>query len=123
MFGILETLNLVPLYTIATLFGTCITLWVMQSTSHYQENASDPVWIRNTERGLFMLLALTLLWLFSFIWDKGWQPHPPVLVLVMLFDSLMVLRAITISLATQRRTASRKVILGVEQFERRRAGN
>lgn len=88
----LEGWNLSPVFFTITLGAAVLTVLVMQATSHYRINAADPVWHQNLYRFVLMAIACTFLWMFSFAWDKSWQPWPPLLILVMLYDVLLAAR-------------------------------
>lgn len=92
----LESINLAPIFFAAVLFAAVISVVVMQWTSKARINSGDPVWVQNVHRLLFIGIAVSFVWMFSFAWDKAWQPWPPFLVFVLLYDALMLLRAYVI---------------------------
>lgn len=104
----LETINLAPVFFGVVFYAAVITVYVMQVTSSHHVNARDPVWVQGIHRGLFLAMALTFVWMLSFVYDKAWQPWPPVFVLVILWCALFTLRAYVIH-----RTFPREKVAGL----------
>jgi cell division protein FtsW (lipid II flippase) len=98
----LEKLNLVPVFLVATMFASMISIYIMQVTSSHGVNSKEPLWVQNIHRAILMLIALTFVWMISFSFDRSWQPWPPMLILVILYDALMVVRAYLIHLKCAR---------------------
>lgn len=100
----LEICDLVPIHFVLAMFGCMLTLYVMQITSHYQEDRRDPLWTQVAHRLGLVLLALTFLWQFLYVYDKGWQPWPPALAMDAVIIFVLLVRAIAVNLAQKRKT-------------------
>lgn len=99
---VLEGHDLSTLHTILTLLGFGLTLYVMQLTSHENEDISDPPWLRWGRRMALGLVALALLWSLSYSETKRWQPWPPEMMLVLGVIGIMAVRAVAIHLRIRR---------------------
>lgn len=121
----LESLDLIPLFSMLALTGVGLSLYAMQVTSHMQENRNDPLWIQHATRIGMTVLTLTFLWMFMYAYNKpGWQPWPPAVLMVFALDFLLFLRAVTVVLAQRRREResiyARDAMFGEGSFQHRR---
>ncbi len=74
---VLESYDLTAIHTILTLVGFFLALYVMQQTSHVNEDRADHWFLRWINRFSFAGLALVFLWSLSYSQTKSWQPWPP----------------------------------------------
>lgn len=105
---VLENHDLMAAYTILSLVGFFLTLYVMQLTSWAHEDLADPLPLRWARRGSLAAVALSLLWSLHYSVTKAWQPWPPELALIAGVICIMAVRAIAIS-ARIRRDRLRRV--------------
>lgn len=105
----LEGLDLTTVHTILTIAGMFLAVYVMQLTSHVNEDHNDPLVLRWGRRASLASVALALLWSLSYSQTKGWQPWPPELALVVSVIAILGVRAIAIH-ARMRRDGIRRAL-------------
>ncbi len=79
----LDRFDLTGVHTALCLFGALLALYLMQLTSHEHEDGADPLAIRWARRATLAFIAITLLACILYSDDKGWQPWPPHVALVL----------------------------------------
>lgn len=98
----LDRLDLTTAHTVLALLGAGLALYVMQLTSHVEEDRVDPVWLQWGRRLCLAAIALALLWSLSFSVTHSWQPWPPELALIIALNAIFIVRATAIHLRLRR---------------------
>lgn len=93
---LLDGVDLSGLYTVLSLAGALLAVYVMQATRYEAEDQSDPPVLRNFRTAGLAILALTFLWSLTFSETRQWQPWPPALATTFAIDALLVIRIIAI---------------------------
>lgn len=105
----LEGLDLTTLHTILTIAGMFLAVYVMQLTSHVNEDHADPPTVRWFNRASLAGIGLALLWSLSYSQTKNWQPWPPEIALILAVIIMLGARAIAIH-ARIRRVGIRRAL-------------
>lgn len=113
---LLEGLDLTALHTLLTIAGMFLAVYVMQLTSHVNEDHDDTAPLRWGRRSALAGIALSMLWSLSYSLTKSWQPWPPELALILAIIVMLGVRAIAIH-ARIRREGIRRALpaIGVKQ--------
>jgi hypothetical protein len=98
----LEGCDLSTAHTVLALFAAGLAVYVMQLTSHVQEDAVDPLWLQWARRVGLAAVALALIWSVSYSTTKMWQPWPPELALILALIGVLGVRAVAIRLRLRR---------------------
>jgi hypothetical protein len=96
---LLEHNDLGPAFTLSSLAGMALAVYLMQLTWHDAESRRDCVTVRHLRRIAHAAVALGFLWCLSFGLRKGWQPWPPILMLALAVDLQMFVRIMAIHFA------------------------
>lgn len=99
----LEGCDLSSIHTILTIAGMFLAVYVMQLTSHANEDAGDHWVLRWGRRTSLAMVALALLWSLSYSQTKSWQPWPPEIALIVALIGVLGFRALAIKAAIRRR--------------------
>lgn len=102
----LEGWNLSYVLALLALLGFFLAVYVNQLTRYEAEDAFDPPALRTLSWCGYILCAWSLLWIISFAEARHWQPWPPVVLLIVAIDIIMLKRALAIK-ARIRRTGVR----------------
>lgn len=102
---LLEGVDLSAVHTILTLAGMFLAVYLMQLTSHADEDHDDPPALKWCRRAALAAIALALLWSLSYSQTKSWQPWPPEIALIFAIIAMMGVRAVAIH-ARMRRQGS-----------------
>jgi hypothetical protein len=104
---ILESWDLTSALVVLAALGFFLAIYVNQLTHYEAEDIQDPWWIRAVMRPLaYLLLAWSFLWVFSYGLARGWQPWPPVILMIVAIDMILLIRFLAIK-ARVRRTGVR----------------
>lgn len=93
---LLEGADLTAAHTLLTIAGMLLAVYTMQLTSHVNEDHDDPWALRWGRRVSLAGIALALLWSLYYSQDKGWQPWPPYLALIVAVIAMLSVRVIAI---------------------------
>ena len=94
---ILESWDLNCVLVMLAALGFFLAIYVNQKTHYEAEDIQDPWWIRAIMRPLaYLLLAWSFLWVFSYGQARGWQPWPPVILMIVAVDMILFIRAFAI---------------------------
>jgi hypothetical protein len=85
----LESFDLRVVHALATLFGCFLAVYVMQLWGTGELTKSEPRIFVQIRRFGLVALALTMLWSLAYSNQKGWQPWPPHLFIILAVDILM----------------------------------
>ena len=91
-----ESVNLSYALAILAMVGFFLAVYVNQQTHYEGEDIPDPGYVKVFRRFSYLLLAWSFLWIISFAQEHGWQPWPPVVLMIFSFDMIMVIRALAI---------------------------
>ena len=91
-----ESFNLSYALAILAMVGFFLAVYVNQQTHYEGEDIPDPGYVKVFRRFSYLLLAWSFLWIISFAQEHGWQPWPPVVLMIFSFDMIMVIRALAI---------------------------
>lgn len=93
---ILDGVDLSGFYTVLSLAGALLAVYVMQVTRYEAEDRADPPALRNARTAGLAILSLSLLWSLTFSETRQWQPWPPALIMLASVDALLVIKIIAI---------------------------
>jgi len=82
-----------PLYYVMAAVLGLLLIYVKQQTEHDEITRSDPLSVQWARRVLFPVAAL---FVFGTILFPVWEPNPPMLILVVLADAMLINNAISI---------------------------
>lgn len=99
----LEGVDLSYALTILAMLGFFMAIIVNQQTRYEGEDADDPWYIRITRLSAYALLAWSFLWVLNYAEKRGWQPWPPVILMIFAMDSILIIRAMAIKAHIRRR--------------------
>ena len=99
---ILESVDLSGAYTIFSLAGALLAVYVMQITRYEAEDRADPPFLRNARTAGLATLALMFLWSLTYSEVRQWQPWPPALGITIALDALMLIRVFAIKARIRR---------------------
>lgn len=98
----LDSFDLTTAHTVLVLFGAALSLYVMQLTSHVEEDKVDPPWLQWGRRVCLAAIAWSLLWSLSYSTSKSWQPWPPEMALIFSLIAVLLIRVIAIHMRLRR---------------------
>lgn len=107
----LEAADLTSVHTFLTIAGALLALFVMNQTSHLDEDKDDPFVVRWGNRISMGGIALALLWSLSYSQTKNWQPWPPELALIVGVIAWLAFRALAIHFHLRREGTARQMML------------
>src|ERR1700722_9398553 len=99
---ILETIDLSYVLTILGMIGFFLAIYVNQLTRYEGEDTNDPWYVRNTRAAAYLLLAWSYLWVLSYADRHDWQPWPPVILMILAMDAILMIRALAIKARVRR---------------------
>lgn len=82
----LDGVDLSAIHAVASLIGMVMVVLLMQMSWHKMIAPTDPELLTHFRRVGMLGLAMTLWWSFSYSLEKGWQPWPPHLAMVIALD-------------------------------------
>jgi hypothetical protein len=93
---ILEDWDLSLVLMTLAMLGFFLAVYVNQLTHYEAEDHNDPWFIRMMRNAAYMMLAWGFLWTLSYANAKGWQPWPPVILIIVAVDIILFNRALAI---------------------------
>lgn len=94
--GFLDNLDLTSVFFGATLIGALLCIWNMQAEGQAAMSRGCHSAIVWSYRALMAFAAVAMLWMLVYITDKQWMPWPPVVVLELILDAILTIRAFSI---------------------------
>ena len=91
-------INLTFVHTIACFFGAGLCVYVMQMNGHVDRMLGYSKLAANLSRLSLVLLAVCLMWASAYPSATGWQPWLPDVVIILVVDFGLFMRAITIAI-------------------------
>lgn len=99
---ILESWNLTYVLALLAMLGFFLAVYVNQLTHYEAEDSSDPMFIRIMRQAAYLLMAWSFLWVMSYSEARGWQPWPPVILMIVAIDMILIIRALAIKARIRR---------------------
>ena len=99
---ILESVDLSYALFVLGMLGFFLAVYVNQLTRFEGEDAVDPWYVKGSRVVAYVLLAWSYLWVLSFAEKKEWQPWPPVILMMLAMDAILLIRALAIKARVRR---------------------
>jgi hypothetical protein len=86
----LQQFDLVPYHLAASVVGLFCSLWLIKLSTHDRVGAGEKLCFRWVSRLAYALIGVSMGWCASFGLEQGWQPWPPVLLMIVAVDLRMI---------------------------------